>query len=47
MNPSSHENWLRLAVLDLLLAGLGLIFVARTALRHLAANIKPRRRHEN
>ena len=47
MNSTPRENRLALVVLDLLLAGLGLVFVARAALRSLAAGIRPRRRYEN
>jgi hypothetical protein len=47
MNPASRQYWLTLAVLDLLLIGMGFIFVARAALRRLVTSIRPGRRYEN
>ena len=47
MNSTPREDQLALVVLDLLLAGLGLVFVARATLRKLSARISPRRRYEN
>ncbi len=41
---STRENWLALALLDVLLAAMGFLFVARAFLRYLAAG---RRRHKN
>ena len=47
MNPAPRENWLIVALLDALLVALGVVFVARAALRRLAAGIGLRRHHEN
>ena len=44
MNPGPRENWLALALLDVLLASMGFFFVARAFVRHLATS---RRRHKN
>ncbi len=44
MNPAPRENWLALALLDVLLTAMGFFFVARAFLRRLAAG---RRHHEN
>jgi hypothetical protein len=47
VNPTLRENWLALALLDLLLTVLGFVFVARAGLRRLATGIRPRRSYEN
>jgi hypothetical protein len=47
MNPTSREHWATLALLDLLLTGLGFIFVARAGLRRLAGSLRTRRHYEN
>ncbi len=44
MNPGPRDNWLALAVLDVLLAAMGFFFVARAFLRRLGVG---RRRNEN
>jgi hypothetical protein len=47
MNPAPREYRLTLLLLDVLLAGLSFVFVARAGLRRLAAGIRPWRHHEN